>query len=281
MPINEDSNEVTAPMTPTTHLRDATNNNAQAIHGNQMDSKEFLDNEKLSQASYHQPHILLANINEIAKQVLRKKLAKQRHLVLKEAINPAYLDCIMPSVVALFRPQTVTYNGGVASIKNWKISCYLEVMKGGVPTADPSLELLDIFRPLLDTCNTLFNEWYRQQHSIKNPIVSHRLMTFITRYTPAPGEQSLLKHVDGAGKVDGSIVVALPMDQWSAPLSINAFEGGGLTFWDGRDSLGRSQEIHYDTRSGDVGFIDRAVWHQADPITKGTRWALVIFYRVV
>ena len=46
MPINEDSNEVTAPMTPTTHLRDATNNNAQAIHGNQMDSKEFLDNGK-------------------------------------------------------------------------------------------------------------------------------------------------------------------------------------------------------------------------------------------
>jgi hypothetical protein len=23
-----------------------------------------------------------------------------------------------------------------------------------------------------------------------------------------------------------------------------------------------------------------AVWHQADPITKGTRWALVIFYKV-
>ena len=25
---------------------------------------------------------------------------------------------------------------------------------------------------------------------------------------------------------------------------------------------------------------NRAVWHQADPITKGTRWALVIFYDV-
>jgi hypothetical protein len=24
----------------------------------------------------------------------------------------------------------------------------------------------------------------------------------------------------------------------------------------------------------------RAVWHQADPITKGTRWALVIFYKI-
>eukprot|EP00543_Licmophora_paradoxa_P013205 CAMPEP_0202475886 /NCGR_PEP_ID=MMETSP1360-20130828/93136_1 /ASSEMBLY_ACC=CAM_ASM_000848 /TAXON_ID=515479 /ORGANISM="Licmophora paradoxa, Strain CCMP2313" /LENGTH=134 /DNA_ID=CAMNT_0049103067 /DNA_START=538 /DNA_END=942 /DNA_ORIENTATION=- len=127
-------------------------------------------------------------------------------------------------------------------------------------------------------------------------------MTFITRYTPQPGEQALLKHVDGAGKVDGSIVVALPMDRWSqnnensskmmmrtTPSSSDnsnnnnnhAFEGGGLTFWDGRDpTTKRPNEIHYDTRSGDLAFIDRAVWHQADPITKGTRWALVIFYKV-
>ena len=89
--------------------------------------------------------------------------------------------------------------------------------------------------------------------------------------------------MDGAGKVDGSIVVALPTN--------DPFKGGGLTFWD-------KDEIHYDTRAGDVAFIDRyvttivflslsdewmdcrAVWHQADPITKGTRWALVIFYKV-
>jgi len=126
---------------------------------------------------------------------------------------------------------------------------------------------------------------------------------------------STKQHVDGAGKVDGSVVVALPIDRWSAPESENAFEGGGLTFWDG------GNEIHYDTRSGDLALIDRyvvshdklsslgfmvdfvfdvrcssyilkitgclrivslfrAVWHQADPITKGKRWALVIFYRV-
>jgi hypothetical protein len=96
-------------------------------------------------------------------------------------------------------------------------------------------------------------------------------------------------------------VVALPVDQWSASYEANAFVGGGLTFWDGV-----KEEIHYDTRSGDVAFIDRyvrwtclkkrtlacsmvslipisilrAVWHQADPITQGTRWALVIFYKV-
>ena len=59
------------------------------------------------------------------------------------------------------------------------------------------------------------------------------------------------QHVDGAGKVDGSLVVALPIDRWSAPESTNAFEGGGLTFWDG------GNEIHYDTRSGDLALIDR------------------------
>ncbi len=130
------------------------------------------------------------------------------------------------------------------------------------------------------------------------PIVS-RLMTFVTRYTPRPNENALLKHVDGAGKVDGSVVVALPVDRWTGGgYDENSFEGhgGGLTFWDGRRAERRRdgsdvggggargegdlEEIVYDTRSGDVAFIDRAVWHQANPITKGTRWALVIFYKV-
>ena len=72
------------------------------------------------------------------------------------------------------------------------------------------------------------------------------------------------KHVDGAGKVDGSIVVALPIDRWSDSHNENQFEGGGLTFWDGYDqSTGRRpEEIHYDTRSGDVAFIDRYVQMQ-------------------
>jgi len=92
----------------------------------------------------------------------------------------------------------------------------------------------------------------------------------------------IIQHVDGAGKVDGSVVVALPIDRWSAPEEVNSFagHGGGLTFWDGKDTKGDPKEIHYETRSGDLAFIDRAVWHQADPITKGTRWALVIFYDV-
>jgi hypothetical protein len=58
--------------------------------------------------------------------------------------------------------------------------------------------------------------------------------------------------VDGAGKVDGSIVLALPVDRWSAPEVENAFEGGGLTFWDGKSvdpATGESKplETHYHT----------------------------------
>ncbi len=60
--------------------------------------------------------------------------------------------------------------------------------------------------------------------------------------------------------MDGSVVLALPIDRWSAPEHVNAFEGGGLTFWDGRNAeTGQPNEFHYDTRSGDVAFIDRYV----------------------
>lgn len=148
---------------------------------------------------------------EICKQVVRCKLAKRRHLVIKEAIDPIYLDSIFPSLLNLFEPQHVTYNGGVANVKDWKISCYLEVMDGGVPTTHPNLELKALFLPILSACNDLFLHWYRQQHSCNTnnntlarrntnnsndndpTITCRRLMTFITRYTPAPGEQALLK----------------------------------------------------------------------------------------
>ena len=45
---------------------------------------------------------------EISKLVVRKKLAKQRHLVIKEGISPEYLDSLFPSMLTHFDPQTVT-----------------------------------------------------------------------------------------------------------------------------------------------------------------------------
>lgn len=205
---------------------------------------------------------------EITKGVLRKKLSKMRHLVIKKGIQSNYLDLLFPKILDLFDPQIVDYNGGVANVKRWKISCYLEVMEGGIPCTNPNLALLSVCSPLLDTCNHLFKLWYKQQHACNGKKIDgikvERIMTFITRYTPQPGEEALLKHVDGAGKVDGSVVVALPIDRWSGPEEENSFEGhgGGLTIWDGKNENGRSKKIDYDTRSGDVTFLDRAVWHQ-------------------
>jgi len=138
---------------------------------------------------------------EINKQVLRQKLAKRRHLVCREAIHPSYMDSLFPATLELFDPQTVHYNGGVAAIKEWKISCYLEVMDGGIPTTNPNTALFQAYQPLLNECNDLFMHWYRQQHacsgsrgSSSQPVTScRRLMTFLTRYTPNPGEEALLK----------------------------------------------------------------------------------------
>ncbi len=208
---------------------------------------------------------------EIPKGVIRKKLSKMRHLVVQNAISTPYIESLFSEyILPLFQPQTVTYNGGVANVKKWKISCYLEVMEGGIPCTDPHYALREYCLPLLDSCNDLFIAWYIQQHACNwrnrneqnlntQEMKVERLMTFITRYTPAPNEQALLKHVDGAGKVDGSVVVALPIDRWSGPEEEYSFEGfgGGLTFWDGRDENGRPKQIDYDTRCGDVAFIDR------------------------
>ena len=138
---------------------------------------------------------------EIGKQVIRRKLAKQRHLIVLQGIQPEYLtDHLFPIIKELFDPQQVTYNGGIAKVPRWKISCYLEVLPGGIPCTRPNTELLHHCLPLLESCNYLFSYWYRQQHACNranqsslSKIRVERLMTFVTRYTPKPGEQALLK----------------------------------------------------------------------------------------
>lgn len=54
----------------------------------------------------------------------------------------------------------------------------------------------------------------------------------------------------------------MPIDRWTAPEEENSFlgHGGGLTVWDGKNTeTKRPNEIHYETRSGDLAFIDRYV----------------------
>eukprot|EP00948_MAST-09A_sp_MAST-9A-sp1_P003210 g3210.t1 len=211
----------------------------------------------------------------IVKGVVRKKLAKLRHLVLPETISPAYLAALFPKIVSLFDPQTVLYYGDQT---DWKISCYLEVMNGNEPCPNPNIALREHCWDLLEACSMLFLKWYRQQKACNvdgqkpKQYAVKRQMTFITRYTATPGEDYLKKHVDGAGKVDGSIVLSLPTDE--------TFEGGGLTFWDGSAIPSKQQVIFYPSSQvgGDMVFIDRACWHKGEPITKGKRWALVIFF---
>ena len=72
---------------------------------------------------------------------------------------------------------------------------------------------------------------------------------------------------DGAN-VDGSVILALPTDE--------PFEGGALHVWDGKPK----QELVYTMDAGDCIFLDTKIWHQAKPISCGSRWALVLFLRL-
>jgi hypothetical protein len=61
-----------------------------------------------------------------------------------------------------------------------------------------------------------------------------RLQSFVTRYRPHAQEAGLLRHIDGAS-VDGSLILALSgADGGGGPTDI-AFEGGGVTVWEGGD----------------------------------------------
>ena len=70
-----------------------------------------------------------------------------RHFVVSKAISAAYLDYLFPKMLTLFSPQKVIYNGGIANVKEWKISCYLEVMDGGVPTMNLIWSYVIYFSP--------------------------------------------------------------------------------------------------------------------------------------
>ena len=176
----------------------------QQQHGEDQPANENQLVETTTTTASTSHHIVRDGVRkEIPKQVVRQKLSKLRHLVIPRGIHPDYLDSLFPQILQDFDPQVVHYNGGIANVKEWKISCYLEVMEGGIPCTNPNLKLLDLFRPLLDTCNDLFLKWYKQQHACNNnnhqnqkrnvQRTCQRVMTFVTRYTPAPGEQALLK----------------------------------------------------------------------------------------
>ncbi len=70
-----------------------------------------MTNESLSNANEcHEetPIVRPGSAKEIPRGVLRKKLQKQRHLVIEKCIEPSYLDSLFPDILNLFDPQTVT-----------------------------------------------------------------------------------------------------------------------------------------------------------------------------
>eukprot|EP00965_Chrysotila_dentata_P196099 6177383-Pleurochrysis_carterae.AAC.2 len=122
---------------------------------------------------------------------------------------------------------------------------------------------------VLRECDDIFLRWYEQSHPCPKTATRSltRLQSFVTRYTPKPEETHLPRHIDGAN-VDGSLVLGLPTHE--------AFEGGGLTVWDGD---GESEVFRYPVGVGDVCLLDSRVWHQSNPVLSGERWVIVIFYQ--
>lgn len=189
-----------------------------------------------------------------------------RHKVLQSGeggVDADWLTKLFPSLEAAFDPQDGVKYKGV----DWKISSYMELEEAfisGQHQVDPNVKLLEACLPLLDICDQKFGDWYRHCYGLKRakPVRQH---SFLTRYLPMKDQDQLKKHIDGK-HLDGSVVVRLPSE----------CEGGQLRVWDGRPV----QEFTYEMATGDVVLLDRAVWHQALPVTNGIKWALVIFYKV-
>ena len=190
-----------------------------------------------------------------------------RHKIIKNTdangIKEKWLDELFPSLQKYFVPQAAVKYKGV----DWKISCYMELEDSfisGAYKVKPAIQLLENCRPLLDKCDALFGDWYRHCYGFKKA-KPYRVHSFLTRYLPLKDQDQLKKHIDGK-HLDGSVVVRLPSN----------CTGGQLKVWDGKPV----QEFLYEMNSGDVVLLDRAVWHQALPVTQGIKWALVVFYKV-
>eukprot|EP00667_Euglena_gracilis_P010651 EG_transcript_10857 len=193
-----------------------------------------------------------------------------RHHVQPGIIDAGYLGEFFSEMKKIFHPQSVNYDNASYSATRWSISCFMEYHKGvAKDKITLSEELLKLSRPLLDLCDRIYAEWSHLHREVRPDTRFERAQSFITRYRPTGLQTHLPKHIDG-GDVDGSFILQLPTDE--------AFEGGGLTIWDGPGPNESTQYV-YDLDVGGVCFLDGQVWHQSNPITSGERWVLVVFYR--
>ena len=205
-------------------------------------------------------------------EVARPDRGIWKHKVMKSAVDPQMLQDTFENIKAEFEPQLVTYKG-----QEWKISTYMELDNtghiSGKHKIEPDVQMLEICRNLLDECTTQFEEWYNEDRKLKY-CKAERLHSFVTRYLPVEGQNQLKKHIDGR-HLDGSCIIRLPTD--------DPCIGGEVKVWDRMVSSGvksPTQEFFYPMKTGDLCLLDRAVWHQAMPVTSGIKWAIIIFFKV-
>lgn len=189
-----------------------------------------------------------------------------RHSLQKGGISPERLQALFPKILDAYVQQPLDYGRGSRYSDKWKISCYLVVMEHWKPKIFPHAPMVECMAPVMSDCVDAFVKWYTDLKALES-VEASVMNAFVTRYRPMPDEDQLEKHIDGAN-VDGSVVMAMPTD--------DPWEGGALHVWDGKPQ----KEHIYHMGPGDILFLDNAVWHQAKPISSGTRWALVLFLRL-
>jgi len=194
------------------------------------------------------------------------KAVQLRHALVSSVIDPERLTALFPAMKAAYVQQPLDYGRNSRYGDKWRISCYLVVMENWKPKIEAHQPMVECMGPVMDACTEAFAKWFCRQRSLAS-VNASVMNAFVTRYRPIQDEDELKKHIDGAN-VDGSVILALPTD--------DPFQGGALHVWDGKPQ----RESVYHMRPGDVIFLENAVWHQAKPITTGTRWALVIFLRL-
>ena len=197
-----------------------------------------------------------------------------RHKCMSHGINPGKLEAKFDAIRKAFSPQQVDYSNTAYGKNHWKLSCFMEYTNGvaaGSVDLTAGQQMLEVCQPILKDCDGLFLEWYETLHPTprggSRELV--RMQSFVTRYRPSPDETHLPRHIDGAN-VSGSLVLGLP--------TYDGFgDSGGLTVWDGENE---AEEFVYPVAAGDVCLLDSRVWHQSNPIARGERWVIVIFYEV-
>ncbi|CAJ1367972.1 unnamed protein product [Effrenium voratum] len=194
--------------------------------------------------------------------------AKFAHELKQAAIDAEHLQRLFPEIQASYVQQPLDYGRNSRYGDNWRISCYMVVMENWKPKIMPHEPMLRCLGDTMQHCVAQFEAWYCTLKGFRQGSKRFSVMNaFVTRYRPVHGEDELQKHIDGAN-VDGSVILALPTEE--------PFEGGALHVWDGKPK----QELVYQMAPGDCMFMDTKIWHQAKPISKGARWALVLFLKL-